>query len=324
MNTRACCPSTLLQLNFNTSASSLLQQINQILLPLPLSFRILKTLRFRDVMITTFKTCVRAIKPCTTSLLSHNVEETCNISHAGWRTSFVHYLTISPISSVRPHASLDPHAPSKKWRASREWWGRSLRAWAHEAISPTTPAMILWGAQKELKPLISNDPGLRVAPKFAARSASLLWIRRTWKKSILRKERARILIFLIRCRRCIWLGREFSAMAWITILESPKTVSSTIPWFLAIKSPCQRARASAILLVSEPSPEENLVSSCPSKVKRTPPPLPPLPELYCWCAFSSFDFTRSRSPSKMVSIAIALFFLNSFLAAGFGGLFGAM
>ena len=77
------------------------------------------------------------------------------------------------------------------------------------------------------------------------------------------------------CLKPKWIGKIFSASAQMTTLESPMMIRLEIPNSLAILNPCQRAKASAILLVSMPNPQGNLDSIDPSGVKKTLPPLPP-------------------------------------------------
>ena len=72
-----------------------------------------------------------------------------------------------------------------------------------------------------------------------------------------------------------WNGKSFSTSARMTTLELPMTIRLEIPNSLATLNPYQRAKASAILLVSMPSPQANLDSIDPSGVKKTPPHLPP-------------------------------------------------
>ena len=130
------------------------------------------------------------------------------------------------------------------------------------------PALVLRKRKKSRFLLIWREPGLSTYLRFAARSASLFCALNTWKNSILWKERARHLFLDNIFLSCKLLGRCPSAIAWITILESPNTMSLVIPLFLAITNPCHRAKASAMLFVSDPRPQAKEVSRMSSGVKK--------------------------------------------------------
>lgn len=111
-----------------------------------------------------------------------------------------------------------------------------------------------------------------VEPRLASRSTWLFRCLRIWKKEICRNWAREDLIFLRMESNWICLGFDLKFNACMSNLEAPKTIRDRMFLLIASVSPCHKARASALLLVSIPSPHWYRNSIDPSGFSRTPPP----------------------------------------------------
>jgi len=125
---------------------------------------------------------------------------------------------------------------------------------------------------KEGWPLRIKSPLLRRVASLSAWSAIQFRPRRMWKKLTFLKDDRRLWILLDSCRDLKFEGGFRVIKVWIIILESPKTVRSVIPIYRAWYKPYQRPRASTMLLVSLPIPQEYLRTWFSSGSTITPPP----------------------------------------------------